>query len=211
MKDLLKKLFAKILEHYILAILVILLPASGIIEFYTKYKPISNYAVPFFQWYWTAWIILAGVPTWILLRHLIKRLKKEKRERQVRPPKYFASHDQRFVDRKYANVMWKVMIGSDAGPSMSNAIDEYNVRVWIKKDPYCPECDFELGRIGKKWHCIPCSRNYPIPNNLRDDTWAKMTKIFQRYSFRLATRNWMVGEKPKIPLHKYLKDHKKEA
>lgn len=211
MKDFFKKFFAKIFEHYILAILTMVLPVGGILELYTKYKPISNYAVPFFQWYWAPWIILASVLACLLLRHLVKRLKKEKSERQIIPPKYFASHDQRFVDREYANVIWKVMIGSDAGPSMSDAIDEYNVRVWIKKDPYCPECDFELEKIGKKWHCIPCSKNYPIPSELRDDTWAKMTKIFQRYSFRLAPRNWMIGEKPQIPFHKYLKNRKKEA
>lgn len=206
---LIKKLFAKILEHYLMTILVIVLPASTILELCTKYKPVTNYAVPFFQWYWTPWIILMGLFIWITIKHLTKKIRKEKRDKKVKPPKYFASSDQGFVDREYANVIWKVMIGSDAGASMSNTIGEHNVRVWIKRDPYCPECNFELERIGRKWHCIPCSKNYAIPTNLKNDTWVKMTKIFQRYSKRLAERNWMVDEKPQVPFHKYLKDRKR--
>lgn len=210
MKKFIKKLFTKVLEHYVIAILFIILPTSTILELYTEHKPITSYVVPFFQWYWTPWIILGLVLIAIAIHHIIKKVKKEKPDREVIPPKYFASHNQGFVDREYSNVIWKIMVGSDAGPSMSNKISEHNVRAWIKKDPYCPECNFELERIGKKWVCIPCSKSYSIPRNLRDDTWVKMTKIFERYIMRLAPRNWMIGERPQKPFHKYLKERKKK-
>ena len=207
----LKNILDKIIEHYIIAILTTLFSVSGILEFCTKYKPIKNFALPFFRWYWTPWIILVIILICILFHFLFKKFAKEKQDRQIKSPKYFASVDQRFVNREYENVIWKAMIGSDAGPAMSNEIDEYNVRVWVKKNPYCPECDFELERARGKWRCIPCSKNYIIPRKLRKDTLVKITKIFQRYRFRLAPKNWMVHEKPQIPIQKYIKNSQKKS
>lgn len=210
MKKILLWLWDKFIDH-ILGVILTLLVIPFVLEFWTKFKPISLWVIPFLAWRWTGWIFVAIILMTGYIFWGIKNRADNKQRISVRAiqpaPKYHASFDRKIHEGEYAGVIWKILVGVDVEP-LKSEVSRESVRVWPFPRPFCPKCDYELERKKSRWYCMPCNKNYQIPRNLRENTWEKIRRNYQRFVVQWGWNNFGIKETQK-PFNVELREIKK--
>lgn len=205
MKNLLMSVWDKALDHLVGTIIGTLLTTSLLLEIFTRVKPITQFVIPLVTWRWSGWIALAIV---LIAYWLWKMLVKRRVARQSlvqRPPKYYASHDRGVEEREFAGVIWRIVIGSNAEPSKTRLSRE-DVFAWPLPHAYCPECDYELERKRVRWYCMPCKKYYGIPRELRENTWEKIRRNYERLVVQWGYNNFGIGGDNHKPLRVVIRE-----
>lgn len=74
----------------------------------------------------------------------------------------------------------------------------------------CPECDYELERKNTNWYCMPCKKYYKIPKELRENTWEKIRRNYQRLVVQWGYNNFGISEDDHKPFRVVLRNIEKE-
>jgi hypothetical protein len=164
-KNFFKFILSKLTDHLVGLGLGLLITSSAVLEFFTKIKPLSGFLVPFILSRWSD-LLLFVVLLIFTARHYWSNHRNYGSDKIPNPPKYHASHDGKIEEREYEGVIWKLLVGTNQNPSKGE-IRREGIIVWPHPNPYCIQCDFELGRIRNKWYCLPCKKRYKIPHDLR--------------------------------------------
>ena len=208
MKKILSLVWNKIIEHLVGSLFAAIFTTSFILEFFSKIKPITQVVLPFLMWKWSGWIALAVALVTLWVRNAITKRRVTKQSIQ-KPPKYYASFDRRVEEREFAGVIWRILVGSNVEPHKTELSRE-SVFAWPFPHPYCPECDYELERKRIHWYCMPCRKNYKISKELRENTWEKIRRNYERLVVQWGYNNFGIAEDNHKPFRAVLRDMKKE-
>lgn len=199
----------KVVDHLVGVLIAIILASPFVLEIFTKAKPFTQLAVTFLSSRWSDLIVFAFVSiSWLVRKEIIKR-RINKQGIIRKPPKYYASYVRETKEREFAGVIWKILVGSNVQPSVTELSRE-SVFAWPFPRPYCPECDYELERKKTRWYCMPCRKNYQIPRELREYTWEKIRRNFERLIVQWGYNNFGIAEDDHKPLSVVLRQMKKK-
>ena len=123
------------------------------------------------------------------------------------PPRYYASFDQKTDEREFAGVIWKIVVGTGVDPS-TGKLSRESVWAWPHPRPFCLECDYQLERQKRKWHCLPCKRDYKIPRELRENTWEKVRRNFERFIVQWGWNNFGLADETYKPFRVMIREMK---
>ena len=180
----------KIVDHLLTVFFSIIFASPFVLEIFTKTKPLTRLAISFLSSRWSDLIIVLFFSIiWLARKEIIKR-RVNKQSIIPKPPKYHASLHRRTEEREFAGVIWKILVGSNVQPS-ARELSRESVFAWPFRRPYCPECDYELERKKTTWYCMPCRKHYKIPRELREYTWEKVRRNFERLIVQWGYNNYL--------------------
>lgn len=209
MKNFLLSLLNKIQDHLVGIIIAAIFTTPFILEIFTKIKLITQFIIPLLFWKWSGWIALVIVLLILLIINKINKRRVTKQSIFQKPPKYYASHDRRVEEREFAGVIWRILVGSNVEPFKTELTRE-SVFAWPFPHAYCPECDYELERRRVDWYCMPCNKYYKIPKELRENTWEKIRRNYERLVVQWGYNNFGIGTDDHKPFRVVLRNMKKE-
>ncbi len=123
-------------------------------------RTVIKYSVP-------VWLVLLLTVLVIIFFNLNKRFKLKPRLFNDKKPKNILND---YGVKELYKVNWHVFLGFD-----KNFKDR---KIWVG-GPYCQKCDYVLDEEVNKWICVPCSKKYKIPYNIRICPKEKVVKIFE--------------------------------
>lgn len=206
MKKFLNNLWDKILEHLASVIITFLIAVASSLQIFSRIKPITKYIWPLISWRWSGWIALIIT---LFIFWVKKKIKKSSDRDYItsNPPKYHASHDRITEEREFAGVVWRIVVGTNVEPGVRYSRE--GVFAWPYQNPYCPECDYELERRKKSWYCMPCKKEYKIPKDIRENTWERVRRNYERFIVQWGYNNFGLANEDHKPLRVLIREAKK--
>lgn len=209
MKKIILLVWSKIVDHLVGLLITAIFTTPFILEIFTKSKPITQLVLPFLMWQWSGWITLTIILVTLWLKNEITKRRITKQSIIRKPPKYYASYDRRVEEREFAGVIWRILVGSNVEPHKTELTRE-SVFAWPFPHAYCSQCDYELERKRIYWYCMPCRKNYKVPKELRENTWEKIRRNYERLVVQWGYNNFGIAEDNHKPFRVVLRDMKKE-
>lgn len=194
------------LEHSASTLFTFFVTFISSLELFSRVKPITKYIWPLISWRWSGWIILVIGLLFLWIKKKI--IKKSSYNNYIKnPPKYHASHDRTIEEREFAGVIWRIVVGTNLEPGVRYSRE--GVFAWPYQNPYCPECDYQLERRKKSWYCMPCKKEYKIPKDIRENTWEKVRRNYERFIVQWGYNNFGLANEDHKPMRVFLREAKK--
>lgn len=205
MKKILLSVWNKIIDHLVGILIATVFTTSLVLEIFTKIKFFTQLVFPFLMWKWSGWIALMIVLAILWIRNEITKRRVTEQNIIKKPPKYYASHDRGVEEREFAGVIWRILVGSNVDP-FKTELSREAVHAWPFPHAYCPECDYELERRKTNWYCMPCKKNYKILKELRENTWEKIRRNYERLVVQWGCNNFGIADDNHKPFRVMLRD-----
>ncbi len=205
MKSFFEKIVSIILDH----VLAVVITGAFLVWVYNVgILPTFFLFMSFVLHWWSGWLFATALIVWYLIQQFRNKRQLLGNGAVLNPPEYYASFHREIFEREYADVIWKIHVGTNFDPS-GRELRLESVRAWPYPHPHCPACDYELERHLTSWYCMPCRKSYPIPKNMQRDTWEKIRRYYQRLVAQYGYNNFGIIEDGQKPLSVELRELKK--